>query len=165
VSSKKKAISRPFSAAEEAWRRDNVGRAIFQATRVVERDLLKALAAEGYPEITVVHLNLYRNLDMAGNRLTELATRANMTKQGMQELVDRAEALGFVERRPDPDDRRAKAVAFSKRGLELLDGIRRAVSFVEKRMAERIGEAGVRQICRLLRRYNEGPGNRGGAAD
>jgi DNA-binding MarR family transcriptional regulator len=162
---KKSRILKPFSGAAEAWRRDNVGRAIFQATRVVERDLLDALAAEGYPEITVVHLNLYRNLDMDGNRLTELASRANMTKQGMQELVDRAEALGFVERRPDPDDRRAKAVAFNNRGFQLLDAIRRAVSFVERRMAERIGQAGVRQLCRLLRRYNEDSANRGGAAD
>jgi DNA-binding MarR family transcriptional regulator len=143
-----------FRNANEAWRRDNVGRAIFDATRSIESDVLKVLAKEGFPEIRMVHLNLYRNLDLDGTRLTELASRANMTKQGMQELIDRAERLGFVERRPDPEDRRAKVVAFSKRGLKLLEGLHLAVIFMEKRMAETIGETSVRQIARLLIRYN-----------
>jgi DNA-binding MarR family transcriptional regulator len=160
----KRVKPKAFSSASEAWRRENVGRMIFEATRVIERDLLKALTAQGYPAITMVHLNLYRNLDMDGNRLTELASRANMTKQGMQELVDRAEALGFIERRADPHDGRAKAVSFSKDGLLLLDAIRNAVSFVEEQMAERIGKAGVKEIGRLLRQYNESPDDRAGTA-
>jgi DNA-binding MarR family transcriptional regulator len=143
-----------FGTPSEAWRRDNVGRAIFEATRSIELDVLKVLAAEGFPEVRMVHLNLYRNLDLDGTRLTDLASRANMTKQGMQELVDRAEALGFVERRPDPGDRRAKVVMFSKRGRKLLEALHHAVIFMEKRMAETIGEKSVRQIARLLNRYN-----------
>jgi DNA-binding MarR family transcriptional regulator len=144
-----------FSNANEAWRRDNVGRAIFEATRVIEADVLKVLAEEGFSEIRMVHLNLYRNLELDGTRLTELALRANMTKQGMQELVDRAEKLGYVERRPDPHDRRAKVVAFSKRGLKLLEALHKAVVYMEKRMAERIGERAVRQVARVLSRYNQ----------
>lgn len=111
----------------------------------------------------MVHLNLYRNLDVAGNRLTELASRANMTKQGMQELVDRAEKLGFIKRRPDPRDKRAKAVAFSKRGLELLDAIHQAVIFMEGQMVRVIGEAAVKQIVRSLKRYNQKPVEENGA--
>jgi len=144
-----------FSNAYESWRRDNVGRAIFGATRVIEGDILKVLAEEGFADIRMVHLNLYRNLELDGTRLTELASRANMTKQGMQELVDRAEQLGYVDRRPDPHDGRAKVVAFSKRGLKLLEALHKAVIYMEKQMAETIGERAVKQITRQLIQYNQ----------
>jgi DNA-binding MarR family transcriptional regulator len=144
-----------FSNADEVWRRGNVGRAIFEAARVVEADILRVLAEEGFSDLRRVHLNLYRNLELDGTRLTDLASRANMTKQGMQELVDRAEKLGYVERRPDSLDRRAKIVVFSKRGLKLLEALHKAVILMEKRMAQQIGERSVRQIARLLGRYTQ----------
>jgi DNA-binding MarR family transcriptional regulator len=142
-----------FSNVDEAWRRQNVGRAIFEAARVVEAEILRVLAEEGFSDLRRVHLNLYRNLELDGTRLTDLASRANMTKQGMQELVDRAEKLGYVERRPDSLDRRAKIVVFSKRGLKLLEALHKAVILMEKRMAQQIGERSVRQIARLLGQY------------
>ena len=144
-----------FSNAYEAWRRDNVGRAIFGATRVIEGHVLKVLCEEGFSNIRMVHLNLYRNLELDGTRLTVLASRANMTKQGMQELVDRAEELGYVERRPDPHDRRAKVVVFSKRGIKLLEALHKAIRFMEQQMTEQIGMRAVKEITRLLIRYGE----------
>lgn len=142
-----------FSNAFEAWRRDNVGRAIFAASRVVEADILEILATKGFSEIRLVHLHLYRNLDLDGTRLTELARRANMAKQGMQEIVDRAEAQGFIERKSDPEDRRAKVVVFSARGQQLLKTLHEAVLEMERRMAECIGAAAVKQITRALLQY------------
>jgi DNA-binding MarR family transcriptional regulator len=142
-----------FGNVDEAWRRQNVGRAIFEAARVVEAEILRVLAEEGFSDLRRVHLNLYRNLELDGTRLTDLASRANMTKQGMQELVDRAEKLGYVERRPDSLDRRAKMVVFSKRGLKLLEALHKAVMLMEKRMAQQIGERSVRQVARLLGQY------------
>jgi len=142
-----------FSNAFEAWRRDNVGRAIFAASRVVEADILEVLAAEGFSEIRLVHLHLYRNLDLDGTRLTELARRANMAKQGMQEIVDRAEVQGFVERKSDPGDRRAKVVVFSARGQQLLETLHKAVLQMERRMAACVGAATVKHITRALLQY------------
>ena len=154
TTSTKGGVHKPFARIEEAWRRDNIGRAIFDATRKIEEDILEVLAGEGFPEVRMVHLNLCRNLDLDGTRLTDLASRANMTKQSMQELVDRVEELGFVERRPDPLDGRAKSVSFSKRGLLLLEALRKAVLYMEARMAREIGANTVRQIARALRKYN-----------
>ena len=150
----RKAINREaFRQAGEAWRRGNVGRALFNATKKFEQDVLDFVEHAGYADIRMVHLNLYRNLDFDGTRLTELAARANMTKQSMQELVDRAEALGFVERRPDPQDRRAKMVAFSDRGLALLDVLHQAILHAERRMVAAIGGDAVRQMAGWLGAY------------
>ena len=138
----------------DEWRRGNAGRALFNAFQAFERDLLLSLARDGFGEIRRVHLNLYRNLDFDGTRLTDLALRAGMTKQGMQELVDRAEQAGLVERRSDAADRRAKIVVFSDRGLELLQALHRGILFSERRMSGFIGADAVDQITTLLIRYS-----------
>lgn len=143
-----------FSMPQEAWRRENVGRAIVDATRTFEQDVLAVVGQEGFPKIRMVHLNLLRNLDLKGTRLTELAERANITKQSMQELVDRVQALGYVERRPDPHDKRAKVVAFSAEGIRLLETLHKAVTYMERQMIEIIGNSAVRHIARSLHKYN-----------
>ena len=144
-----------FRQASEEWRRGNVGRALFNATKKFEQDVLASLDSNGYPEIRIVHLNLYRNLELDGTRLTELAARASMTKQGMQELVDRAEQAGYVERRSDPKDGRAKVVAFSDKGLVLMQALHKAILDAEQNMIGSIGGAPVELIGQWLRSYTD----------
>ena len=83
------------------------------ASRRFARDALKVVHQHGWREVNEVLLALFRNLDLQGTRLTDLAARAQMTKQSMRELVDRAEKLGLVAREPDSLDRRAKTIVFS----------------------------------------------------
>ena len=59
----------------------------------------------------------------------------------MRELVDRAEALGLVERCADCADRRAKLVAFTPAGLTMLDEMRRGVALAEERLIRIVGPA------------------------
>lgn len=52
---------------------------------------------------------------------TELARILDMGKAPMTGLIDRLEASGFVERRPDRLDRRAKRIVITERGHQVLD--------------------------------------------
>jgi DNA-binding MarR family transcriptional regulator len=51
-----------------------------------------------------------------GIRGVEIGERCLMTATRVSRLVDRAEADGLVERRPDPTDRRAQQVVLTKEG-------------------------------------------------
>jgi DNA-binding MarR family transcriptional regulator len=51
-----------------------------------------------------------------GLRLADLAQRAGVTPQSMGQWVDELEALGYVERRPDINDRRAKRIHLTRKG-------------------------------------------------
>jgi DNA-binding MarR family transcriptional regulator len=51
--------------------------------------------------------------------LTELAARADMTHQSMSELVAGMERRGWVQRRPDPTDHRARLVCLTPAGRDL----------------------------------------------
>ena len=81
--------------------------------------LHRRFAERGHPEIRPPHGNVMQFLDDGGTRVSVLSERAQMTKQSMAELVAHLERLGYVERVPDPSDRRAKLVRATPRGKEL----------------------------------------------
>src|SRR5690349_14644863 len=51
-----------------------------------------------------------------GDRIVELAKRAQMTKQAVGYLISYLERHGYVERVPDPTDGRAQIVRRTERG-------------------------------------------------
>lgn len=135
---------------DDSWRNANIGRVLFTAANLFEQDLLEFLRMAGYPEIRLADLVLYRSLDGSGTRLTELAARALMTKQGVKELIDQAEKQGFVTRIPSEHDRRAKIVSFTPRGREMLEVLHAGIVRAERAMAELVGEERFRSAADTL---------------
>ncbi len=79
-------------------------------------------------------------MSLGGDRLTDLAQRAGMTKQSMAQLVDQCEAWGLVTRGPDPHDARARRVLFTPTGLAWLQGFRDAVTQAEAEFRAEVGD-------------------------
>ncbi|WP_370154749.1 MarR family winged helix-turn-helix transcriptional regulator [Ferrovibrio sp.] len=138
---------------DEAWRRDNIGRLLNDAARAFEAQVLDYLARAGHDGLGATHINVTRNLDSAGTRLTELARRAAMTKQSMGELVRQMEALGYLRRDADPQDGRAQIVRFTAKGAAWLKAFRRALRRAEADMAARLGAGTVLALRQSLQRY------------
>jgi DNA-binding MarR family transcriptional regulator len=88
------------------------GRLLFS----VQGELFRRLHQEGFADIAPRHGAVLAYLRADGIRATELARLSGQHKQVIGKNVDELEALGYVERRPDPDDRRAKLVVPTERG-------------------------------------------------
>jgi DNA-binding MarR family transcriptional regulator len=87
------------------------------------------------------------HLDLDGTRITELARRAEITKQAVGQLVSDMERAGYVERFADPDDQRAKIVKLTQRGRDaILDGL----TVFSELAAELGGAVGEGEIDRLV---------------
>lgn len=94
-----------------------------------------------FEDLRPSHGNAMEQLELEdGLRLTDLASRAGITAQSMGELVDDLEVKGYVERRPDPNDRRAKRIYLTERGGKNARVAKRATADVEKYLAELLGE-------------------------
>lgn len=106
-------------------------------------ELIERLHAAGYTDITAAHHPVFYNLDLLGTRLTELAARAGMTHQAMGESVASLAELGYLERVPDPVDKRAKLVVLTPRGRKAVRRARAIVAEIDDRWAARLREAGV----------------------
>src|ERR1700752_4676239 len=111
------------------------------------------MSASGHVETRIAHVNLTRNLDVEGTRLTELARRAAMSKQAMGELVDQCVELGLVERIADPSDGRARIIRFTRSGVIWLDAFSEAVDAAEREMRSELGKAAMDTILRGLAAY------------
>lgn len=118
--------------------------------------LHRRFAERGHPEIRPPHGNVMQFLDDAGTRVSVLAERAQITKQSMAELVVHLERLGYVERVPDPSDRRAKLVRATPRGKELYAIARDVVAEIEADWTKRLGKTKMRQLRALLEELNAG---------
>jgi DNA-binding MarR family transcriptional regulator len=136
-----------------AWRHANVGRLLNNAVRRFEARVLELMSASGHVETRIAHVNLTRNLDVEGTRLTELARRASMSKQAMGELVDQCADLGLVDRVADPSDGRARIVMFTPAGLAWLDAFRDAVDAAEQEMRAELGKTTMDAILKGLALY------------
>lgn len=139
--------------SKATWRRENVGRLLNNAVRRFEARVLELMSEGGHSETRIAHINLTRNLDIGGTRLTELARRAEMTKQAMGELVDQCAALGLVDRTTDPADRRARIVTFTPAGIVWLEAFRDAVDIAENEMRAEIGPETMDALLKGLDAY------------
>lgn len=92
---------------------------LLYAYQASARELTKALHRDGHPMIRPKHGAVFANLDREGTRATILAARAGIGKAAMGELVDELERLGYVERRPDLVDRRAKRIVPTEAALRV----------------------------------------------
>ncbi len=112
---------------------------MFIAHRDVEGRVMNALAAAGYADITTAQSRLLQRLNPGGSRLTDLAEQARVTKQTAGALVDQLERGGYLHRRPDPSDARARLVTLSDKGVEVCHVAAACVATVEDRWREHLG--------------------------
>lgn len=112
--------------------------------------LYARLGERGYDDFRVPHGAIFQFLDDAGTSVSELARRAQMTKQSMAELVAHLERRGYVERFADPRDRRARPVRATARGLEVYAVVREFVAEIEAEIAARLGAGRVSELRTLL---------------
>ena len=84
------------------------------------RELLEEAEARGYGDLRPAHLQITGNVGTKGIRLTALAARAQLSLAATSELVNEMQAMGYLERRTDPADRRAKLIFPTERGLQML---------------------------------------------
>jgi DNA-binding MarR family transcriptional regulator len=135
---------------------ENLAILLREPFRVGTELLHRRFAERGHPEIRPPHGNVMQFLDGDGTRVSVLAERAQMTKQAMAELVLYLEQRGYVERVPDPSDRRAKLVRATPRGEQLYAIAREVVAEIEADWTERLGEAKMRRLRELLQELNAG---------
>jgi DNA-binding MarR family transcriptional regulator len=121
----------------------------------VQRRMLQRLHDDGFADLDFAHLNVFQYPGPQGTRPSELAARLGMTKQALNYLLGELERLGYIERRPDPDDLRSKRVALTPRGTSAISVIREAVGEMETTWAKQLGAKRFAQLRKLLLDLNQ----------
>jgi DNA-binding MarR family transcriptional regulator len=94
-----------------------------------------ALRDAGFEDINPAAANVFTFVTSKGATVSELANLAHVRKQTMAQTVEQLEQSGYVERRPNPSDRRSQLVFLTSRGKRIPQVTHRAAAAVEKRWA------------------------------
>jgi DNA-binding MarR family transcriptional regulator len=128
-----------MSRAERTRTNPDLGMLSGQLLFAVQRELFGKLAELGYDDLHPRHGAVLAYLEVDGIRATELSRQSGQHKQVIGTMVDELEELGYVERRPDPADRRAKLVCPTERGQAQIAAADKILATMQERHARRLG--------------------------
>ena len=140
----------PTSQAPEGYD-DNIGRLLQLALRDFQTRCAEKLHARGYTQLSATHLTILSYIDPVGTRIVTLAERAGMTKQSMGDLIRELEAHGYIERSPDPHDKRAVIIKMVTSNTTFLTDAYNIIAEIQAEYAAALKASGVEQLRSLLK--------------
>lgn len=132
-----------------------IGALLRMPVDVVRARMLERLHERGFADLDAAHLGVIQYPGPQGLRPSELAERLRMSKQAVNYQLGELERLGYIERRPDPEDGRSRRIALTERGVAAGHTIRDAVSEMEQEWARKLGNSQFAQLRALLVKLNE----------
>jgi DNA-binding MarR family transcriptional regulator len=100
------------------------------------QEIEAALREAGFDDVRPAAGNVFPFVPPEGITVSELADLARVRKQTMAQAVDQLERSGYVERRPNPGDRRSRLVFLTDRGASVTPVTHAAAARVEERWAK-----------------------------
>ncbi|MGZ0152176.1 MarR family winged helix-turn-helix transcriptional regulator [Kribbella sp. WER1] len=128
----------------------DIGILLLLADQEFVRELREQLAAQGYEDQGRSDGFVFRTLADGPTTITRLAERLEITKQGAGQIADDMVRRGYVERRPDPTDARARLLHLTDRGHATLSAARRFHRDYERRLRKRLGDDAVDALRDVL---------------
>ncbi|MDT6987282.1 MarR family winged helix-turn-helix transcriptional regulator [Streptomyces lusitanus] len=122
------------------------------------RRIHDGVVARGFEGVRPAHGFAFARLAPDGATVTDLAVHLGMTKQAASQLVDELVRKGYAERRPHPEDARARLVVLTESGWACTRAAEEAAAEAVRAWGADLGETELRALGRqLLRIAPNGP--------
>ena len=128
----------------------DIGILLLLADQEFVRELRAHTAAQGYEDQGRSDGFVLRTLGAGPRTISGLAERLEITKQGAGQIVDDMERRGYVVRRPDPSDARAKLLHLTEQGEAALATARKFHQAYERRLRKRFGDDAIDTLRDVL---------------
>jgi MarR family transcriptional regulator, organic hydroperoxide resistance regulator len=123
----------------------------------IEQRLEQALDGHG---LSIAQFDILASLGFEeGITQQELAERLLVTKGNICGMIDRMEAGGWVERKPDPEDRRANRLFLTRQGKMLLAQAAPGQHALIKQMMSALAPGEIQSLYQFLDRLDEAAGS------
>ncbi|WP_134653152.1 MarR family winged helix-turn-helix transcriptional regulator [Streptomyces sp. H23] len=120
--------------------------ALLAAAGELTQRIHEGVVARGFEGVRPAHGFAFTRLAPDGATVTDLAVHLGMTKQAASQLVEDLVRRGYVERRPHPDDARARLVVLTESGWACTRAAEEAAAEVVGAWVDVLGEGGVRAL-------------------
>jgi DNA-binding MarR family transcriptional regulator len=107
----------------------------------VREQIFTGVVAAGYNDLNPAHVGLFRYPTIDGLRPTELAEQRQITKQSINDLLRHLEQSGYLTRKVDPADGRARIIQLTTQGRRLEMIINGQAQAAEQQIVEMLGSS------------------------
>jgi DNA-binding MarR family transcriptional regulator len=123
----------------------------------VQRRIITSLNTAGYTELRLAHMAVFQFPGPDRCRPIEIADRAGMSRQAMNQLLRSLEGYGYLSRSDSTDQERARAVFLTERGHAAYSKILDILQDIERDWSAELGPKKFAQLKQLLFRVWESP--------
>jgi DNA-binding MarR family transcriptional regulator len=127
-----------------------IGALLRAPAQAIHRRLIAGLNNAGFDELKLPHMAVLQYPGPDGFRPSELAERAGMSKQAMNQLLQSLERYGYIQRGDAEDGGRARVVTSTERGRAAWDKMLEVLYDIERDWRETLGEERFAQLKHLL---------------
>ncbi|HMH90069.1 MAG TPA: MarR family transcriptional regulator [Streptosporangiaceae bacterium] len=132
------------------------------------RSIRVQLQAIGVDDLPRNGAFILTGIDAADGPRPDLTAALGVTKQAVSQVTETLVSRGYLERSPDPEDRRRVALELTERGRLVVEAVARGVAAVDLQLRERVPAEQVGAMRAALRALGEtkaasetaGPGRR-----
>ena len=131
---------------------DALGFVLIDVARLLRSAFERRIAIAGLGLTPGEARTLVRISTLEGSRQLDIAQRMGIEPMTLSTYLDRLQSLGFIERRPDPSDRRAKLIYTTAIAGELIASIRTEQVELMQHVTSGIGEPDIEVMRERLKR-------------
>lgn len=135
----------------------NLFRFIIGAAQALNNQLIERCAAAGHTGLKSSFYALLSHFDGDSIRNVDIAKSCGITPQAAGQMVNELERLGYLNRRPDASDQRAKRLQLTAKGRRLINDANRLADEMDAQLAAALGsetltelKASVEQLAQAL---------------
>jgi len=134
-----------------------IGALLRVPAQAIHRRIIAGLNASGFDELRLPHIAVLQFPGPEGGRPGELAERAGISKQAMNQLLKSLEAFGYIARSGAEDDGRRRVVRLTRRGRAAYAKIADILRDIEREWSAELGARTFAELKSLLTRVWESP--------
>jgi DNA-binding MarR family transcriptional regulator len=134
-----------------------IGALLRVPSETIHRRIISELNAAGFEDIRLPHMAVLQFPGPDGARPIELAERAGISKQAMNQLLRSLEGIGYIDRTDAPQQGRARIVCLTERGHAAYAKIHEILRAIEDEWRAELGSEAFARLKELLLRVWESP--------
>lgn len=124
---------------------------LMRAQSAVSERINDRISRRGHPTLRPIHGLVFTRISQAGASINDIAAFIGVTKQSAAAIVDALESDGYVTRRTDPDDRRARLIELTERGRTVTRLATAAAAAEADTLADAMGDGVLAEVLDALR--------------
>ena len=117
----------------------SLGHLFSRVGRMLTGHAISKVHDAGYPEVRESWLPILQHVEAEGIRSIDLANKLSISKQAANQMVKEIQKQGYLQRAPDPKDKRAQLITLTEQGWQAWVIGLKAMTEMERRLETQLG--------------------------